>query len=67
MIDIIINNIQIKLEFKDISEKQIKWIMQQIHELLDPLDPNRYRNRAYNLRDKFGHRVWDTSILYYEI
>lgn len=62
MIDIIINNIQIKLEFKDISEKQIKWIMQQIHESLDPLDPNRYRNRAYNLRDKFGNRMWDGRV-----
>ena len=41
------------------SDKTIAFIKDKIHESLDPLDPNRYRNRLYHQYDKYGHRVWD--------
>lgn len=64
MIKLVIGNINIKLIFEDIPDKEVKWIKQQIHNNLDPLNPQRYHMIAYNQRDKFGKRFWETSILY---
>lgn len=67
MITVEVHNIHIKLLFDNLSDQEVSWIKNQIHHKLDPLDPNRYRIRTFNLRDKYGVRVWDTSILYYGI
>ena len=63
MIKLLIDNINIKLVFEDLPDLQVKWVKKQIHNNLDPLDPQRYHKKAYNQRDKFGRRFWDTSIL----
>lgn len=44
---------------EDIPPKQCEWIKQQIHQQLDPLNPQRYHKKAYNRRDKYGNRLWD--------
>lgn len=46
------------------NPKSEQYMLSKIHEALDPLDPERYRKKAYNMRDKYGNRLWGTSILY---
>ncbi len=62
MIEVDLGNININLKFKNLDNHIIKFIVQQIHESLDPLDPQRFHKRIYNLRDKFGNRCWDGRI-----
>lgn len=62
MIEVDLGNININLKFKDLDISTIKAIIHQIHIKLDVPDPMRYRKRQYNLRDKYGHRVWDGYI-----
>lgn len=62
MITLLIGNIHIKLEFSDMNDKEINYVMQQLHTALDPLDPNRFRKKEYNLRNKYGQRVWDGRV-----
>lgn len=62
MIKLLIGNIKIKLQFEHMSQKTIDYAMHQLHLALDPLDPERYRKRPYNLRDKHGRRVWDGRV-----
>lgn len=62
MITLLIGNIHIKLEFSDMNDKEIDYVMQQLHMSLDPLDPNRYRNRAYLTYNSRGERVWDGRV-----
>lgn len=59
LVTLTIDNINIKLNFEDMSDKTIAFIKNKIHENLDPLDPNRYRNRLFHQYDKYGKRVWD--------
>ena len=59
LVTLTIDNINIKLGFDGMSDKTIAFIKDKIHESLDPLDPNRYRNRLYHQYDKYGRRVWD--------
>ena len=49
--------------FEDLPDKEVKWVKKQIHNTLDPLNPQRYHMKAYNMRDKYGNRLFDTSIL----
>ena len=63
MIKLLIGNINIKLVFEDLPDKEVKWVKKQIHNTLDPLNPQRYHMKAYNMRDKYGNRLFDTSIL----
>lgn len=44
------------------NDKEIDYVMQQLHTALDPLDPNRFRKKEYNLRNKYGQRVWDGRV-----
>lgn len=44
------------------NDKEINYVMQQLHMSLDPLDPNRFRKKEYNLRNKYGQRVWDGRV-----
>lgn len=44
------------------NDKEIDYVMQQLHMSLDPLDPNRYRNRAYLTYNSRGERVWDGRV-----
>lgn len=44
------------------NDKEIDYVMQQLHQSLDPLDPNRYRNRAYLTYNSKGERVWDGRV-----
>lgn len=44
------------------NEKEIDYVMQKLHMSLDPLDPNRFRKKEYNLRNKYGQRVWDGRV-----
>lgn len=44
------------------NDKEIDYVMQQLHIALDPLDPNRFRKKEYNLRNKYGQRVWDGRV-----
>lgn len=62
MITVYIGNIHLTLKFDNLNDREIKWILQQIHLQLDPLDPDRYRKKAYNLRDKYGNRVFDGRV-----
>lgn len=62
MITLLIGNIHIKLEFSNMNDKEIDYVMQQLHMSLDPLDPNRFRKKEYNLRNKYGQRVWDGRV-----
>ena len=59
MIKLVIGNINIKLIFEDLPDKEVKWIKKQIHNNLDPLNPQRYHMKAYNMRDKYGNRLFD--------
>lgn len=62
MITIYIGNIHLTLKFDNLNDREIGWILQQIHLQLDPLDPNRYRKKQFNLRNKSGARVWDGRV-----
>ena len=62
MITVYIRNIHLNLKFDNLNEREIKWINKQIHNALDPLDPQRYHIKAYNLRDKYGNRVFDGRV-----
>lgn len=44
------------------NDKEIEYVMQQLHMSLDPLDPNRFRKKEYNLRNQRGVRIWDGRI-----
>lgn len=44
------------------NDKEIDYVMQQLHMALDPLDPNRFRKKEYNLRNQQGVRVWDGRV-----
>lgn len=44
------------------NDKEIDYVMQQLHMSLDPLDPNRFRKKEYNLRNQRGVRIWDGRI-----
>lgn len=44
------------------NDKEIDYVMQQLHTALDPLDPNRFRKKEYNLRNQQGVRVWDGRV-----
>lgn len=44
------------------NDKEIDYVMQQLHISLDPLDPNRFRKKEYNLRNQRGVRIWDGRI-----
>ena len=44
------------------NDKEIDYVMRQLHTALDPLDPNRFRKKEYNLRNKYGQRVWDGRV-----
>lgn len=62
MITVYIGNIHLTLKFDNLNDREIKWILQQIHLQLDPLDPDRYRKKQFNLRDKSGARIWDGRV-----
>ena len=62
MITVYIGNIHLTLKFDNLNDREIKWINKQIHNALDPLDPQRYHIKAYNLRDKYGNRVFDGRV-----
>lgn len=62
MITLLIGNIHIKLEFSGMNDKEIDYVMQQLHMSIDPLDPNRYRNKAYLTYNSRGVRVWDGRV-----
>lgn len=62
MITLELGNIFIKLVFENVNDKTIEWVWGQIHTTFDPLDPDRYRKRAYLLHDSNGNRVWDGRV-----
>lgn len=62
MITLYLGNIYIRIEFSQCSEKEIQYVLEKIHTELDPLDPDRYRKRAYLLHDSKGNRVWDGRV-----
>ena len=62
MITIYIGNIHLTLEFKNLNDQEIEWILQQIHLKLDPLDPDRYRKKAFLLHRADGSRYWDGRV-----
>lgn len=57
MITLELGNIFIKIVFENVNDKTIKWVWSQIHTTFDPLDPERFRKRPYNLRKSNGDRV----------
>lgn len=62
MITLYLGNIYIRIGFSQCSEKEIQYVLEKIHTGLDPLDPDRYRKRAYLLHDSKGNRVWDGRV-----
>lgn len=62
MITLELGNIFIKIVFENVNDKTIKWVWSQIHTTFDPLDPERFRKRPYNLRKSNGDRVWDGRV-----
>lgn len=62
MITLELGNIFIKIVFENMNDKTIKWVWSQIHTTFDPLDPERFRKRPYNLRKSNGDRVWDGRV-----
>lgn len=62
MITLYLGNIYIRIGFSQCSEKEIQYVLEKIHTELDPLDPDRYRKRAYLLHDSKGNRVWDGRV-----
>lgn len=59
MITLLMHNINIKLEFDNLTPKTIEYVLKAIHEHLDPLDPMRYHNKMYRIRTPKGERAWD--------
>jgi superfamily II DNA or RNA helicase len=57
-----LGNIFIKLVFENVNDKTIEWVWSQIHTTFDPLDPDRFRKRPFNLRKSNGDRVWDGRV-----
>lgn len=57
MITLELGNIFIKLVFENVNDKTIEWVWSQIHTTFDPLDPDRFRKRPFNLRKSDGSRV----------
>jgi superfamily II DNA or RNA helicase len=57
-----LGNIFIKLVFENVNDKTIEWVWGQIHTTFDPLDPDRFRKRPFNLRKSDGSRVWDGRV-----
>ena len=62
MITLELGNVFIKIVFENVNDKTIKWVWSQIHTTFDPLDPERFRKRPYNLRKSNGDRVWDGRV-----
>lgn len=62
MITLELGNIFIKIVFENVNDKTIEWVWSQIHTTFDPLDPERFRKRPYNLRKSNGDRVWDGRV-----
>lgn len=62
MITLELGNVFIKIVFENVNDKTIEWVWSQIHTTFDPLDPDRYRKRAYLLHDSNGNRVWDGRV-----
>lgn len=62
MITLELGNIFIRIVFENVNDKTIKWVWSQIHTTFDPLDPERFRKRPYNLRKSNGDRVWDGRV-----
>lgn len=62
MITVYIGNIHLTLKFDNLNDREIKWILQQIHLQLDPLDPDRYRKKAFLTYNSNGNRVWDGRV-----
>lgn len=62
MITLYLGNIYIRIGFSQCSKKEIQYVLEKIHTELDPLDPDRYRKRAYLLHDSKGNRVWDGRV-----
>lgn len=62
MIILELGNVFIKIVFENVNDKTIEWVWSQIHTTFDPLDPDRYRKRAYLLHDSKGNRVWDGRV-----
>lgn len=62
MITLELGNVFIKLVFENVNDKTIEWVWGQIHTTFDPLDPERFRKRPYNLRKSNGDRVWDGRV-----
>jgi superfamily II DNA or RNA helicase len=57
-----LGNVFIKIVFENVNDKTIEWVWSQIHTTFDPLDPERFRKRPYNLRKSNGDRVWDGRV-----
>lgn len=62
MITLELGNVFIKIVFENMNDKTIEWVWSQIHTTFDPLDPERFRKRPYNLRKSNGDRVWDGRV-----
>lgn len=62
MITLELGNVFIKIVFENVNDKTIEWAWSQIHTTFDPLDPERFRKRPYNLRKSNGDRVWDGRV-----
>lgn len=62
MITLELGNVFIKIVFENVNDKTIEWVWSQIHTTFDPLDPERFRKRPYNLRKSNGDRVWDGRV-----
>lgn len=62
MITVYIGNIHLTLKFDNLNDREIEWILQQIHLQLDPLDPDRYRKKAFLTYNSKGDRAWDGRV-----
>ena len=62
MITLELGNVFIKIVFENVNDKTIEWVWSQIHTTFDPLDPERFRKRPYNLSKSNGDRVWDGRV-----
>ena len=63
MITVYIGNIHLTLKIDNLNDREIEWILQQINLQLDPLEPDRYRKKAFLTYNSKGERAWDASIL----
>lgn len=62
MIILYVKNIHIVMKFKDVNEKTESYILNRVHQQLDPLDPNRFHKRAYTTYTSKGERLWDGRV-----